>query len=150
MLTSYDVNMCAILYFLNIGQVNGQDENINFRNCIQVTINAYSQNLTGRGDLFKLTITFSTFISEIHYHQSFMKGHVCLTGKNTNLNMQMHAIEQRYVMSPVFYVSTINRSGHHRSSYKVKVVHMATQSPSCGRVFGGRQATVIPMWRSVA
>ncbi|KAJ7333153.1 hypothetical protein OS493_018329 [Desmophyllum pertusum] len=34
---------------------------------------------------------------EIHYHQSFMKGHVCLTGKNTNFNMQMYAIEQRFL-----------------------------------------------------
>ncbi|KAL9971287.1 hypothetical protein ACROYT_G023795 [Oculina patagonica] len=32
---------------------------------------------------------------EIHYHQNFLKGHVCVAGQNTRLNMQMPATGQR-------------------------------------------------------
>ena len=53
-----------------------------------------------------VTVTFlnshfllSTLVTEIHYHQIVMKGHVCVAGKNTSLNMQMPATaeSQRYV-----------------------------------------------------
>ncbi|KAJ7393471.1 hypothetical protein OS493_006452 [Desmophyllum pertusum] len=45
---------------------------------------------------------------EIHYHQSFLKGHVCVAGKNTSLNMQMPAIEQRFLEAGP-------SASHHRS-----------------------------------
>ncbi|XP_078373923.1 uncharacterized protein LOC144657462 [Oculina patagonica] len=32
---------------------------------------------------------------EIHYHQNFLKGHVCVAGQNTRLHMQMPATGQR-------------------------------------------------------
>lgn len=43
-------------------------------------------------------LLYITFVSEIHYHQNFLKGHVCVAGMNTSLNVQMPATAtgQRY------------------------------------------------------
>jgi len=42
---------------------------------------------------------------EIHYHQNFLRGHVCVAGKNTNLNMQLPSTEQRSLEAGPSYAS---------------------------------------------
>lgn len=56
----------------------------------------------------QLTVLFfQTFVSEFHYHQNFLRGHVCVAGKNTSLNMQLPNTEQRYEMELLFQLAFI-------------------------------------------
>ena len=50
---------------------------------------------------------FNTIVSAIHYHQTILRGHVCVAGENTNLNMQFPSTEQRYEMELVLSFSLL-------------------------------------------